>query len=249
VTEPGAAHLPGGGAGFKWLAALAVLVLVAGVGWFGYQRGQLSAGRDAAADASERQGLTDKAGRLDAENRRLNARVAELEMARRLDRDAYGQIERTLGDLQAQLARQTDDLAFYRSIVSPADGIQGLRIQRLQVAQGAKPREFLLKLTLVQAMKHENVIAGLAQIELNGMQGDRPTRYTVGDLLGKPGARLPFSLRYFQTIEETVTLPEGFEVFETEVTVTSGRLRFPMQQSFPWKVGGEPALGTPPAEG
>jgi hypothetical protein len=249
VTEPTAARLPGGGVGFRWLAALVVLALMAGVGWFAYQRGQLSAGRDATADANERQALADKAARLDAENRRLNARVAELEMARRLDRDAYGQIERTLGDLQSQLARQTDDLAFYRSIVSPADGIQGLRIQRLEVAQGAKPREFVLRLTLVQAMKHENVIAGLAQIEVNGMQGDKPTRYTVGDLQGKPGARLPFSLRYFQTIEESVTLPEGFEAFETQVTVTSGKLRFPMQQSFPWKVGSEPALGARPAEG
>jgi hypothetical protein len=249
LTDPAAARLPGGGAGFRWLAALVVVVMMAGVGWFAYQRGQLSAGRDATADANERQALADKAARLDAENRRLNARVAELEMARRLDRDAYGQIERTLGDLQSQLARQTDDLAFYRSIVSPADGIQGLRIQRLEVAQGAKPREFVLRLTLVQAMKHENVIAGLAQIEVNGMQGDKPTRYTVGDLQGKPGARLPFSLRYFQTIEESVTLPEGFEAFETQVTVTSGKLRFPMQQSFPWKVGSEPALGARPAEG
>jgi hypothetical protein len=247
VTEPAAARLPGG-AGFKWVAALVVLALVAGAGSFAYQRGQLSAGRDAAADANERQVFTDKAARLDAENRRLNAKVAELEMARRLDRDAYGQIERTLGDLQSQLARQTDDLAFYRSIVSPADGVQGLRIQRLEVAQGAKPREFVLKLTLVQAMKHDNVIAGLAQIELNGMQGDKPVRYSVGDLQGKPGARMPFSLRYFQTIEEPVVLPEGFEAFETEVTVTSGKLRFPMQQSFPWKVGSEPALGARPAE-
>jgi hypothetical protein len=62
-------------------------------------------------------------------------------MARRLDRDAYGQVETTLGDLQSQLARQSDDLAFYRSIVSPADGIQGLRIQRFEVLPGAAPRE------------------------------------------------------------------------------------------------------------
>jgi len=249
VTGPTAARTPGDGTGLRWLAAIVVALLLAGVGWFAYERGQLSAGHDAAADATKRQMLAEKASRLDVENRRLNARVAELEMARRLDRDAYGQVERTLGDLQSQLARQTDDLAFYRSIVSPADGIQGLRIQRFEVSRGARPREFVLKLTLVQAMKHDNVIAGLAQVELNGMQGDRPTRYSIGDLRGKPGARLPFSLRYFQTIEDTVTLPEGFEAFETLVTVTSGRLRFPIQQSFPWKVGGEPVLGARPAGG
>jgi hypothetical protein len=243
VTLPSASRLPGGGPGLKWLFALVVAVLVGGVGWLAFQRGQLAAGHDAVAEAGERQALAEKASRLEAENTRLNARVAELEMARRLDRDAYGQIERTLGDLQSQLARQGDDLAFYRSIVSPADGIQGLRIQRFEVDPGVKPREFVLKLTLVQAMRHDSVAAGLAQIVLSGMREGRPARYTVGELLGNPRAQLPFSLRYFQTIEQVVTLPEGFQAFELQVTVTSGALKFPLQQSFAWKVGGAAALG------
>lgn len=243
------AKRPVAGSATTWFAAIVTALAVAFVGWFAYQQGQLSAGHDAAADAVNRKALEEKIGRLEAENSRLNAKVAELEMARRLDRDAYGQIETTLGDLQSQLARQSDDLAFYRSIVSPADGIQGLRIQQYAVVPGAGPRQFVLKLTLVQAMRHENVVAGLVQIELNGMQGDRPTKYSIGDLTGKAGARLPFSLRYFQVIEQAVTLPEGFECFETQVTVTSGKLRFPLQRSFPWKVGGDAALGAPPAEG
>jgi hypothetical protein len=107
-----------------------------------------------------------------------------------------------------------DDLAFYRSIVSPADGIQGLRIQRFEVAPGAAPRQVLLKLTLVQAMRHESLVSGLAQVTISGMQGDRPARFTVGELLGRPRAQLPFSFRYFQTIEQAVTLPEGFQAFE-----------------------------------
>jgi hypothetical protein len=242
VTPPAASRLPGGGAGLKWLLALSAAVVVGLVAWLAFQRGQFSAGHDAVAEARERQALVEKASRLEAENTRLNAKVAELEMARRLDRDAYGQIERTLGDLQSQLARQGDDLAFYRSIVSPADGIQGLRIQRFDVDPGTRPHEFVLKLTLVQAMRHESVVSGLAQVRLNGMQGDRPARYTVGELLGTPRAQLPFSLRYFQTIEQAVTLPEGFQVFEAQVIVTSGKLRLPMQQSFPWKVGGTAAL-------
>ena len=45
----------------------------------------------------------------------------------------------------------------------------------------------------------------------------------------------------FQTIEQDVTLPEGFQAFEAEVQVRSSKLRFPMQQSFPWKAGEAPA--------
>jgi hypothetical protein len=225
----------------RWLAAVGAVLVVALLAGIAYHRGQVSAGLQAAEVALERRELTARAARLERQNARLNARVAELEMARKLDREAYGQVEQTLGELQSQLSRQTDDLAFYKSIVSPADGVQGLRIQRLEVLPGTAPREYELKLTLIQSMRHESVAAGLAQIVLHGMQGDRPTRYSLGELLGRPKAQLPFSFRYFQTLEQAVTLPEGFQAFEVEVQVRSSKLRFPMQQSFPWKAVGEPA--------
>ena len=224
-----------------WLyGALAAMLLAVLAGWAGYGFGQRSAGHDAAVEAEKRAVVQDQTDRLEFENKRLNARVGELEMARRLDRDAYGQVEATLGDLQSQLARQSDDLAFYRSIVSPADGIQGLRIQRFEVLPGDEPRQVRLKLTLVQAMRHESIVAGLAQITLIGVKDDVPARFSVGDLLGKPRAELPFSFRYFQTIEQAVILPQGFEPFETDVRVHSSKLRTPVQQTFAWKVAGQP---------
>jgi hypothetical protein len=99
----------------------------------------------------------------------------------------------------------------------------------------------VLELTLVQAMRHESVVAGLAQITIAGMQGDVPVRYTVGELLGQPRAQLPFSFRYFQSIEQAVTLPEGFEPYETDVRLQSTKMRGPVQQAFQWKVGGTSA--------
>ena len=221
-------------------AALASTLLAILAGWVGYGLGQRSAGHDAAAEAEKRAVVQGQVEKLEFDNKRLHAKVGELEMARRLDRDAYGQVEATLGDLQSQLARQSDDLAFYRSIVSPVDGIQGLRIQRFEVLPGNEPRQVRLKLTLVQAMRHESIVAGLAQITLVGVKDDVPARFSVGDLLGKPRAELPFSFRYFQTIEQTVVLPEGFEPFEADVRVHSSKLRAPVQQAFAWKVAGQP---------
>jgi len=223
-------------------AAAAAALLVALGAWLGHVQGQRSAGHDASREASTRRALATQLERVEAENKSLHARVAELEMARRLDRDAYGQVERTLGDLQSQLARQSDDLAFYRSIVSPADGIQGLRIQRFEVLQGAEPREVVLKLTLVQAMRHESIVSGLAQITLNGMRNGAPAKYTVGELLGRPRAQLPFSFRYFQAVEQAVVLPEGFEPYETDVRLQSSKLPRPVQQAFPWQPPATAAL-------
>jgi hypothetical protein len=221
----------------RWvLAIVAFTLLVGGVAWLAFEQGRRSA--RAAAPAHARRGVVLEAqlDQLQLENERLHSRVAELDMARRLDRDAYGEIERTLGDLQSRLSRQGDDLTFYRSIVSPADGIQGLRIQRLDLQPGSGPREVVLSLTLVQAMRHESNVSGLAQITIAGMQGETPAKYTVGELLGRPRAQLPFSFRYFQRLEQSVTLPEGFEPFEADVRLQSSKMRGPVQQSFPWKM-------------
>lgn len=226
------------------LLVTAIFGAVVLVGWFSYRRGELAAGHDAPAGERARQELADTADRLAAENERLNAKVAELEMARRLDREAYSQIEQTLGDLQAELVRQRDDLAFYRGIVAPADGVQGLRIQRLEVSPGAEPGEYRLKLTLIQAMRHEASVSGLVQVALLGRRAGRPVQYTLDELAGRPRAQWPFSFRYFQTLEQRVTLPPGFEPFETRVEVRSNRLVAPLVQAFPWKVGPAPALST-----
>jgi hypothetical protein len=219
--------------------AAGAVVLAGAAGWVGYSQGQRSAGHDSAAAATRRAVVDAQNERLELQNKQLNAQVAELEMARRLDRDAYGQVESTLGDLQSRLARQSDDLAFYRSIVSPADGIQGLRIQRFEVLPGEETRQVQLKLTLVQAMRHESVVAGLAQITLVGLEGGVPARFAVGELIGKPRAQLPFSFRYFQTVEQTVTLPEGFDPYEVDVRLQSSKLNSPLLQVFPWKVTGQ----------
>jgi hypothetical protein len=226
----------------QWLALAVTVVAALLVAAYAYHLGQKSAGVDAAQVLLERRELTGKLSRLEEENSRLNAKVAELEMARRLDREAYGQVERTLGELQSQMSRQGDDLAFYRAIVSPADGVEGLRIQRFEVQPGAAPREFTLRLTLIQAMRHESLASGLVQVVIHGDQGGRPARHSVGELLGRPRAQLPFSFRYFQTVQQAVTLPGDFQPREAEVQVRSGKLRTPLQQVFPWKVVGQAAL-------
>jgi hypothetical protein len=235
VTETQSGGPGGRSAWVRWVVVAAAAIASLALAVYAYHRGQVAAGLDAAQVMLERRALESRAERLERQNAKLNAKVAELEMARGLDREAYGQVERTLGELQSQLSRQGDDLAFYKSIVSPEDGIQGLRIHRFEVQRGAEPRQFLLKLTLVQAMRHESVAAGLAQVVLRGTEDGRPAHHTVGELLGRPKAALPFSFRYFQTIEQDVTLPEGFEPFEVEVQVRSGKLRAPLEQSFAWK--------------
>ena len=59
------------------------------------------------------------------------------------DREAYREVEASLLELQEKIQEQKDAIAFYRGIVSPADGKPGLRVQDFRLTRGAEEREFL----------------------------------------------------------------------------------------------------------
>ena len=65
-----------------------------------------------------------------------------------------------MGELQAQIQAQEEELVFYRGIVSPQDGVAGLRIQSLEVLPGDGENRYLLRLLLVQAIVHSRRVAG-----------------------------------------------------------------------------------------
>ena len=56
---------------------------------------------------------------LEAENERQRTELEAADVARRVDREGYKQVERSLGDMQSQIARLNQDLSFYRGLVQP----------------------------------------------------------------------------------------------------------------------------------
>ena len=53
---------------------------------------------------------------LEAENEKQRGELEAAEVARRVDREGYKQVERSLGDMQSQIARLNQDLSFYRGL-------------------------------------------------------------------------------------------------------------------------------------
>jgi cell division protein FtsB len=73
----------------QWAAIAAAAIVLALVAWFAWQQGQLSGGFDSTVVDRERREARAQIDVLQRENARLNVQVAELEMARQLDREAY----------------------------------------------------------------------------------------------------------------------------------------------------------------
>jgi cell division protein FtsB len=95
--------------------ALAVLYLV-------FEFGRIQAGYNVVDAAAQRGGLKAEIASLEAETGRLEEQIVMLETEAEIERVAYKDVEASLVELQAKIQEQQDAIAFYRGIVSPADG-------------------------------------------------------------------------------------------------------------------------------
>jgi hypothetical protein len=202
-----------------------------------YEWGRYDGGYSVLAMSQERRDYEAKIGTLDRELTTLRAKIANAETARDVEHKSYADVERGLGELQTQVQRQNEELAFYRGIVAPEDGVGGLRVQRLQVLTGGAEGHYVLRVVLMQSMRQENTISGGVKIELVGTRAKQPARLNLSDLgvEVRDSGEWPFSFRYFQNLETEIAVPADFEPVSVEVAVRSSR-QSPFQQSFPWQV-------------
>jgi len=217
-----------------WAASLVgALLLVYGT----YEWGRFDGGYSVFAMLQERRDRAAEIRALQDENAALRGQVTSAETSRSVEHRSYADVEKTLGELQAQVQRQREELAFYRGIVSPEDGIGGLRIQRLDVLPGAADGRYKLRLVLMQSMRQDAVISGAVKIELEGSRDKQAVRLTLAEVGGqtRESGDVAFSFRYFQNIEQDLALPANFEPTAIDVEVRSSRQQ-PLHQSFPWTV-------------
>jgi hypothetical protein len=219
------------------IAARAVIaVLIIGAGYLLFEFGRIQAGYDIVAAAEERQAYEDRIEALENNIIDLNEQVALLETHRDIDREAYNQVEASLTDLQAKIQEQQDALAFYRGIVSPADGNAGLRVQDFRLSRGPNEREYQIRLVLVQAMKHDRKVSGDVKLSISGTENGVQKSYSYRQLLpDEADGKWAFSFRYFQDFDRAVVLPNGFMPETVIVEVESNtRSIASIERSFSW---------------
>ena len=217
-------------------AAIATVLLLYGM----FEWGRFEGGYSKFAEIQRRRELNAQVEGLKDQNEKLRAEVAAAQLARDVDRKSYSDVEKTLADLQAQLLKHREELSFYRGIVSPEDGIGGLKLQRFQVAPGSADLHYRLRLVLVQSMRQEATVSGAVTIKIEGTQDSHPKELSLVDIASgvRADGQVPFQFRYFQNLEQEVALPKGFEPRAVDVEVRSGR-NPPVRESYPWVVQNE----------
>lgn len=220
------------------LVTIVLLVLVIAAGIYGmFEFGRYRAGYDVVAAARQRAELKAEIEGHQATISELRARVAQLESATVGQTREREEVQRTIGDLQAQVARLNQELAFYRGIVTQNANSAEVKIQQARMVATASPNKFRVRVTLVQPMKPDSVVSGVVTLSVEGEIDGKPGRVDFATLSGGKRREISFTFRYLENIEEEITLPPGMKPEQLVVEVRSNRRgSAPVQQSYVWSV-------------
>lgn len=213
--------------------------LAALIGIFGYlvfEFGRIQANYNIVDAGKERQAYEEQIDGLENDIVTLKQEIALLETHRDIDRQAYKDVEESLIALQAKIQEQTDAIAFYRGIVSPADGSAGLRVQDMRLSRGQSERAYNLRLVLVQSLKHDRKVSGDVRLSVDGEKDGAAATYSFAQLLPEESSSSwPFSFRYFQDFDKEIVLPDGFTPEKITIEVRSKtRSIDSIEESYSW---------------
>jgi cell division protein FtsB len=211
-------------------------VLVVVVGYLVYEFGRIRADYNIIDAQKDRQAYEQTIDELEAEIVSLKQEIALLETHRDIDREAYKEVEASLTALQSKIQEQTDAIAFYRGIVSPADGAAGLKVQDLRLTRGQEEHRYNVRLVLVQSLKHDRKVSGDVNLSVEGEQQGSVVTYEFKQLIpDKAKSSWPFSFRYFQDFDREIILPDGFTPERITIEVRSKtRSIDSIEESYNW---------------
>jgi len=222
--------------GRHWFVyAIGAGVVLAGA-YLSFELGRYEAGYSV---IDHRRSVAAVSEQLDAERAtsdELRRQLAIFQTSKEIDRETYSRVEANLTDLQAQIQAQEEELVFYRGIVSPQDGIAGLRIQSLDALPADAENHYLLRLVLVQAIVHSRKVSGVVKLQLEGMRDGQMASFDAAELVADGGDYdMGYDFRYFQGLECELALPVGFEPARVNVEIWPNDTRAEkVNQSYEW---------------
>jgi len=223
-----------------WLLVGGALVFALLALFVAFEWGRYNAGFDGRKARAEHGRMMEQVHKLEAENRRQRLELASQETQRVGQTREQAELAKTTGDLQSQVARQAQDLVFYRGIVGDNNlSAEVLRIQEFRVTRGAQPDEYKLTLVLGRPLRPEDAINGVVKMTFEGATAATPVNLDLGAVSNVANGELRFSYRYVATLEQAIKLPPGFAPARTTIEIIPARKgSTPLRQTFIWTVEG-----------
>ncbi|MFO8140573.1 MAG: DUF6776 family protein, partial [Marinobacter sp.] len=149
---------------------------------------------------------------------------------------AMREARNTIAGLETRIAELEADLTFYRNIMAPSEANKGLQVDSFVMVPARAERTYRFKMVLTQIGNNNSFIGGLVAVNVIGARGGEKEVIALRDLsddIEDLGVR--FRFRYFQDVEGTLVLPDGFEPLEIQVVAQAqGSKASKAERTFDW---------------
>jgi hypothetical protein len=215
-------------------AILLVFSIVAAIA--GYATGLAQSGFRFSSAEQSNQVLENEVEKLRDDYRKARQQLINLERGRVIDKQALNQARKTIVDLETRIGSLKSDLTFYTNIMAPSETSKGLQVDSFTLVRARNQGGYDFKLVLTQVGNNKSYISGVVAVNVIGLRDEEKEVIALRDLsedVADLGVK--FRFRYFQDVEGSMQLPEGFEPLEIQVVAQAeGRKSTQAERTFNW---------------
>lgn len=195
-----------------------------------------SAQRAVPALASVKAQLQQSTGALVAANETIEAlrqHESTLKRSDEISRAANQGLQDTLTERDEEIAQLRADVGFYERLVGSSGQRRGLVVHSIRLLPEAGGA-WHYTVTLTQNLNRGKVSKGGLTLRVDGARAGQLQALDWSTLLQQANAPAQaFAFRYFQQVEGTLMLPEGFAPHQVSVAVHADGAD--VEQAFPWE--------------
>ncbi|MEM7208479.1 MAG: DUF6776 family protein [Pseudomonadota bacterium] len=217
------------------MLVLVCLIVLAATGYGLYDYGRYRGGFNEELANQRIDELEQEIEELSRRNQKLLDQNALLDRSSRIDRNAHDEVKAALNIAQQQSLELREELAFFRSLVSPSEMEPGMHIQNFSVEQDAEPGSFNYKLVLTQVRKNNREAVGRVLLRFSGLINGKSVIYALSDIAQVKTEDLNFKFKYFQSFEGSLRFPKRFQPKSVSITVRpEGERLKSVQKTLEW---------------
>ncbi|TNF36289.1 MAG: hypothetical protein EP312_01630 [Gammaproteobacteria bacterium] len=185
----------------------------------------------------ERYRMGQKVSALQEDVAKARGELAAAQLTLSIERDSAESLRRSIMELQDHVEGLQQEINFYQGLMAPEERQRGLGVRSLEFIPTENPRVYDYVLVLQQLAEPHNSVSGKVQLEVVGRIDGQPETLEWIELAPQGAfSGLPFRFRYFQNLEERLTLPAGFLPEAVLVTVSAKGNN--IEQKLAWRLRG-----------
>ena len=152
-----------------------------------------------------------------------------------VDKNARVDYQRSLTELENEVANLELELGFYREIFASTEAEAGPQVRGFKITDFDGNRRYQFRLVLTHVTKDDRVADGNVAVEFRGKKNGREQRVRLGQIVQDGADRLAFKFKHFRRIEGIMELPEGFAPRDVYVAVhQNGRSKLSFNEVYKW---------------